>query len=503
MASRVPNINIDQRSNIKMDDVNAIFVKFEQNIAKYVTYRNTTILPDVAENVESICAWVEEQKTSSGGASQHKDISDVGNVLKTLESSIPALSSDQPVEVMEGCLNIVRSITAVLGGPFGTLIADPLCGSLGTILSLSTPNEPDLAMVFIRTVQLELQKFNGKLLRQKFHGLIGRVKSMISNLKMLQSTKEDVDLPDKALFETDFPQFIGELSESFEREISAGSKEEDINDCLRSVVIYCNAQTLLLLLLAKVLVTFRVTGRQTMFIQTLLNDQKADAIEKLEFPSYFTILQLRRNRPFYQVVEKFREGLGMTKMPEFDTVISGPKGISDRYPQPQMKGVDHYFQLINHTDFPIKVVCDGFPGDFRSGVKFCKDVQPRSSYEHIAPWFFSIGGFFVIYLDGAMRTSDNMFEGRNLKVFEFAMSNPFIGPRRSALLEKTHNLQLVTGKDCWKQMNSNASQPIYFVHNKQYFVVFGGLTGIGNFKDNPGKDSCHTWRFVVSGSEER
>lgn len=46
-------------------------------------------------------------------------------------------------------------------------------------------------------------------------------------------------------------------------------------------------------------------------------------------------------------------------------------------------------------------------------------------------------------------------------------------------------------------MNSNASPPIYFVHNKKYFVVFGGYTGIGKLNDNPGKNGCRTWRFVV------
>lgn len=220
------------------------------------------------------------------------------------------------------------------------------------------------------------------------------------------------------------------------------------------------------------------------------------------------ILHLRRNLPFYEVVEEFRGGLGTTKMPELDTIrekvfqasFSGPKGIQHLYPQPQTRGDNHYFQLINHTDFPIKVVCDGFAGDHVNGLKFRRDVQPRSSYEHIATkktWTFSTGGFFVIYLDGRMRSFENMFEGRNLKVFEFALSNPFLGFMKSALLEKTHNLLWVNGQDCWKQMNSNASPPIYFVHNKKYFVVFGGYTGIGKLNDNPGKNGCRTWRFVV------
>ena len=184
----------------------------------------------------------------------------------------------------------------------------------------------------------ELRKFNQKLQNEKFH-VLGV--NMNSNLKILLSTTKDVDLPDKVLFETDLPQFIGEVSQNFDKGLSHESKEEDIDDCLRSMVVYCNAQMSLLLLLANVLATFQgscqVTGPQTMFIQTLLNDQKADAIQKLGFLSdekymglsstlpseggkIWVILTLRRNQPFYEVVEEFRESLGMTSMPELDTI---------------------------------------------------------------------------------------------------------------------------------------------------------------------------------------
>jgi len=515
MASRVPSVNIE--------NVNASLVKIKTIVTNYATYRNTTIPRDVAENVKSIRTWVDEQRVSSREADRNKAISDVGNVLQVSISSLQALSSGEPVEVMKGCLNIAGTIATVVGGPYGA-VAGALCGILGTILSLSAPSQPDLATVFIEKVHVELQKFNQKLQSQKFHGLAVRVKNMNSSLKILQSGS--IDVADKALFETDFPQFIGEVSENFERGLNNESKEEDIDDCLRSMVVYCNAQTSLLVLLANILATFQATGRQTMFIQNLLSVQKQDAIQKLGFLSdekymspsgalppeggkIWMILHLRRNLPFYEVVEEFRESLGMTKMPELDTIrekvflaaFSGPKRVLHLYPQPQTRGDNHYFQLINHTDVPIKVVCDGIAGDHVNGLKFRQDVQPRSSYEHIATkstWTFSTGGFFVIYLDGKMRSFENMFEGRNLKVFEFALSNPFIGFMKSALLEKTHNLLSVTGQDCWKQMNSNASPPIYFVHNKKYFVVFGGYTPVCDFGYIPaGKKGCRTWRFVV------
>ena len=138
-----------------------------------------------------------------------------------------------------------------------------------------------------------------------------------------------------------------------------------------------------------------------------------------------------------------------------------------------------------------------------NGLDFRQDVQPHTSYQRVATkstWNFSTGGFFIIYLDGRMRSFESMFEGHTFKVFEFALSNPFIGFQKSAILEKTNNLLSVTGQDCWKQMQSNASPAINFVHDGKYYVVYGGYTGcvyIEGVIDYPGKNSCRTWRFVV------
>ena len=85
------------------------------------------------------------------------------------------------------------------------------------------------------------------------------------------------------------------------------------------------------------------------------------------------------------------------------------------------------------------------------------------------------------------------FETRNLKVLEFALFNPFIGYRKSAILEKNRQLSVDSGKDCWKQMNSRASPPIYFEHCDKHHVVYGGYTDVyGPFVDFPGKSGCQT-----------
>ena len=62
---------------------------------------------------------------------------------------------------MKGCLNIAGTIASVvaMGGPYGA-VAIALCGIFGSVSSLSSPSQPDLATVFIEKVREELQKFN-------------------------------------------------------------------------------------------------------------------------------------------------------------------------------------------------------------------------------------------------------------------------------------------------------------------------------------------------------
>ena len=116
MASTVPNINIDQHSNLNIDNVNLTLVRSEQDITNAIHF-NTTILPNVAKNMESIRAWAGEQM-SSGEVSRSKAIFEVVKVLQKSVSSIQALTSDHLADVMKGCLNIAGTIATVVGGPY-------------------------------------------------------------------------------------------------------------------------------------------------------------------------------------------------------------------------------------------------------------------------------------------------------------------------------------------------------------------------------------------------
>lgn len=165
-------------SVVHIQNVNVSLVKLETITRNYATYRNTRIPPDVSKNLESIRTWVDEQRLSSREAAQNKAVSDVGFDLQESISSLQALSSGEPVEVIKGCLNIANTIATVVGGPYGAA-AVALCGIFVSVLSLSTPSQPDLATVFIKKVREELQKLNQKLHSQTLRGLDRRVKTGI------------------------------------------------------------------------------------------------------------------------------------------------------------------------------------------------------------------------------------------------------------------------------------------------------------------------------------
>ncbi|XP_020625981.1 toxin CaTX-A-like [Orbicella faveolata] len=439
-----------------VQNLNASLVKFEANVNNYASIRRTSA-PDMSRNIQSILSWVEGEKRNAKRQSKENKIAKIGSVIETCVDSLEGLSSGNPAQVMKGCLSIASSVAVVVGGPYGAA-AVAICGILASILSASSPKEPDLVTVFTDIVHAELLKFNQELKRQTFEGLKSRIKNMNANLKELQRASNHIEIPDKVLYETDLPQFIGEVAYNFLKGLNEGSKEEEVNNSLTSMAIYCNAQTALFLLLTNILATFQSTGRETKMIKSLLDTQIQDAHEKLGFlseekylrlSSVFTkatyngeppteddlrkVVTIRHfgkcsHLPAYDIIEGFREGLGMPRLQKTFVGLfgfCGPKVTIHRYPQPQTKGDNHYFQLINHSHVPVEVVC-GTVGSQVNGLKFRQDVPPYSSYEHVATkstWNFSTGGVFIMYLSGKKTSFEMGSDRRNLKVFEFALSN--------------------------------------------------------------------------------
>ncbi|XP_028399363.1 toxin CaTX-A-like [Dendronephthya gigantea] len=298
----------------------ANLARLEFNICKYARSQNADDnIVDLSEDIQSIKIWAEEQNAHSQKNSRNQRITNVGNAIATTVRSLDSLSSEKPYEVMKGCLSITTSIAFVAGGPYGAAV-EAVSHVLATILSIHAPKRPNLATTFVEKVYAEILKLNQKLKSEKFSGLQARVRLMLINLRSLETQG---DLPDdKILYETDFPQFIGEVAHNFSHGLNPDSKDEDVHDCLTSMVAYCHAVTSFLVLLSNVLVTFQAIGNNTECIVRLLNDQIRDAFEKLEYLSYFKTyslamspndkrklylaFRLRNNHIIYEIVEEFR-----------------------------------------------------------------------------------------------------------------------------------------------------------------------------------------------------
>ena len=526
MAGRPNQINIE--------DFHINLINLEKKVIQFGGLHDGKI-PEIANDLSEVRKYVGEQKASADTEKRAELISGLGNVVVTSINSLDDLTSNEPKRVLQGSLNIAITIASVVGGPYGAA-AGALCSVLGALVSAGSPKEPDLATKFAGLVRIELQKFHRKLEDEKFAGLQHRVMLMNNSLQHLskESSESDIDnLIDHVLYETDLPSFIGKVAYNITNELTKDSSEEDTDDCVRSMVIYCNAQTTLFILLANIMARLKTTGKKTTALQSLFDGEKKSARDLLKFLSdkvnlgpashlpteggkIYKIMALRRNIPAYEVVESFRASLGLSTMADIDELrkiaydadLFEVRSVIGSYPSPHEKGDNHYFQFINHTDLPVKIDC-GKGGGRVNGLKFCTDIKKRSSYEHIATkktWNFSTCGYFIIYLDGLMRDHSNRFNG-SIKVYEFSLSNPVIGARKANILDKSKNVSSsIDGSECWNSMTcANFDKPIYFLHAKKHYMLqasLGGGSGLFNALNLPvikeaGKNGCFTWRFVL------
>jgi hypothetical protein len=382
---------------VNRTEVNVLIDKFDQSVKHYFNKTNS-VSPQLADNVSSIRSWVDEQIASAADDKRNENIEHAGQVIQASISALSDLSSGKSDRVMKGALSIVSSVAVLVGGPHGAL-AGAMCGILGSVLAAGSPSQPDLAAQLVGVVREELRNFNMELKSERLAGFLGRMAKMNIALKNMKeqtvveskpwwwmggqskNPSKDSDIPDKDLFITDLPQFIYEVASKFDQGLRScdqgmqPSSEGAINACIASIVAYCNAQAALIILLTNVLATLETTGHKTERIRESLDEHKRDARKKLgmvsdggvSVPSQqakaWMIYHLRNNQLSYEVVEEFRLGLGMSPIPSLEealaqamaAVYTMPDDITDGYPQPQTKGDNHYFQLINHTDCPIKV----------------------------------------------------------------------------------------------------------------------------------------------------
>ncbi len=361
-----------------------LIVNFEKDVSNYVTITNAGS-PELADNVKSIRAWVDEQKASGDEAKTLKNIENAGKVVQT---SIAAISDLKKGKYLEGGLKIVSSVAVLVGGPYGAL-AGAVCGMLSSVFTEGSSSQPDLVTQLSEAVREELIKLDQETRAKRFHGLKDRAKKInivLKNIKekaksqpwwwMSEGSKnpcKKLEITDKDLLDSDLPQFIGEENGNLNDRLTLESSQAEVNTYIASLVSYCNAQALYMILLANVLTTFEMTGHNTKNIIEILESQKNEARTKLEMTvdggipcqrgRMAMFYYVRNNAIAYNVVKRLRESLGLSSIPVLKEVkqqaeaaaSAMPMDISIGYPQPETKGDSHYFQLINHTNYPIKV----------------------------------------------------------------------------------------------------------------------------------------------------
>ena len=493
MASNSPVRSKYLCAPIEGENLVNVLNDLEIETKKYLVKGNRSF-PGVNDDFHAIRDYVKEQQLKSKDKEFGDNINAVGQIVKTLLCSMKDFNSGEPLRVINGSLAIVGNIVEIVGGPFGAIISS-FCSVMGAIISLSTPEQPDMATKFVDLVHSELNIFNQKLQNMQLGGLRMRVANMTERLSSLKK-EATLHLLDEDLFTISFPQFIGEVSYNIQKGLTQDSKQSDCDDCVYSMVAYCNAQISFFLLLGNLISRFTKIGADPSDYQSLYKSQVQHAIETLGFLSQensltflgtldegkrFMILHLRGNVNAYNSVEVFREFLGLTKMQDLKYLqdeginLPGPRFRTEDHAKKHFWSLRHWFQFINETDFEVKIIMPGV-GGIVSNLKFVTNVKPRNSYNRrasIITRYFSAGGYFIIYQDGQIATNDDPFPNNgNFKVYEFSLSCPLKGLNKIKFIDRSDNILKANGINCWNAMDSGElPQPHYWSFRNKHYVV--------------------------------
>ena len=96
-------------------------------------------------------------------------------------------------------------------------------------------------------------------------------------------------------------------------------------------------------------------------------------------------------------------------------------------------------------------------------------------------------GYFIIYLDGDLKSFEEALSGEKCRIFQFALSNSIT--EKINLMDKSTDVTDAPDDECSNQMKDDEPQPIFFSVGKSHYVVYA--------KIKSGKNGCKSWCFVV------
>lgn len=224
-------------------------------------FSNTTQdKPDFQKSIENINGWVNEQRKKG----EEENIKNVGEALKTTVNAIEKFKTGDPYDVTCGTLEIISSIAAVGGGPYGVAFS-ALCSIAGAIVSANKPAKPSVVEQLANVVHSALNDFHNKLQIAELSGLKGRVQRQLTQLHDMKS-KEELDDPN---LWNHYDHFMGELSYRVDSPLQFKyeknlEQDPDLADFRKAVVMYCNAYTCFMGLLTVAKAKFQEFGDKVM-----------------------------------------------------------------------------------------------------------------------------------------------------------------------------------------------------------------------------------------------
>lgn len=501
-------------------------IKSLRKSLSHVSASSDSLKSSCEAKLTEISDWVTEQKKKSKEKSEKIPTENLG---KALQASINGMkkfkTGSGKLEIAEGVLDIVASISELTGEPHGPPLK-AVCVVISAVLACKRPEQASVVDRLGKVVHEQLVNFNTKLQDQKYSGLKRRLSDQVTQLRTMRSGER---LDDPNLW-SDFIQFLGELSNRFEASLpfqydkgSPLTKDPDLADFVTAVVTYCEAYNCFMALLMVAKGIFESLGQEYKDDQDAVNRriscQQNDAREKLSFFSdarYLTflgrmpyeggkltkIIALSRNIEGKGLVETVRRSLSLPPMPDSATVESAaakvtgqsvklrlqghhvPPGYGFMWIKKHVLGPYLWFQCVNETDFPMKIVSREKGG--RGELSFIYDVQPHSSCP-VGFWsavFFSCG-YMIIFLNGNV-SHDLTPRPGDTRAIEFAFCRNRFLRLKINIQDNTGN-EFTQGENAYNVMKSGEAKTLYWFDHGKHFMARAETLLWPNL----------TWRFVI------
>lgn len=207
-----------------------------------------------------------------------------------------------------------------------------------------------------------------------------------------------------------------------------------------------------------------------------------------------TIATFRLDMRFVPVVLNFQKLLGL---PETTYSVEEATKAYEEYPvlHPELRshedvdrvansGNNHYFALVNHTHYPIRIF-SGTTGNDVGNLQFSATVKPNECYTHPCVqkgYAFSAAGTFCIGQE-----CETLKEMTDVQLVEFAMSNVAAVKQRKIFTKLVNTIG--NGSQAYKELSVNPDEAKQFMYHNRMFLVQGAVQNASG--------GYYVWRFSI------